>query len=600
MLTTGKLPTEGGRPLPERDSPEKEKEDEDEASSSEDEEDGTELEADELEPAQKILLDPDPAPPLTKARRRLTNLKLQRKKLRQVIGWLEAELQCIGTRRTRKKPSRRQARRRRQLKCLWPKATLNVSLLKSRLRKQKDLKSALIRAHQLLVQQKCAAKDFHLRGPKMLEQRKIQHHTNDQAEAIGAFWRELWEQAGSHTPDHPTLQEWGQQTIARMATTDKPVDYSPTSAWEMAFKRLKSWKAPGPDQICGYWYKAFKSMGTKLGPLLWEHGTQRGESIPQWLVEGRTVLLPKGDNPTKPGSRRPITCLNVAYKLLTGMVARTLLHHVKHYDLLPLEQKALKAGCRGCFDAVTINSALAAKAKAERRDLSMVWLDFQKAFDRVPHKWIQTALRTIKAPREVRRAVRRVMPLWRTTLELHGPEEEVIRIPVNFKRGIYQGDTLSPLLFGIAIAPLSTALQRGGGFHSRHHNSPITHLVYMDDIKVYEQSAEEAEATLGHVEGVARAIGMQLGAAKCGVAHIKRGKVVKRGGIASRITKVNEVTESYRYLGVDQLFGERRSNESQQTILPGYTRPGERDSIAGRPSACTTPMAWKCYDICAH
>ena len=269
------------------------------------------------------------------------------------------------------------------------------------------------------------------------------------------------------------------------------------------------------------------------------------------------MLLPKGDNPIKPGSQRPITCLNVAYKLFTGTVAHILLHHVKHYDLLPIEQKALKAGHRGCFDTVAIDSALAKEAKSDRRNLSMVWLDFQKAFDRVPHKWIKKALKIVSAPKEVKRAVRRVVPLWRTKLELRGPGGEVLKIPVRFKGGIYQGDTLSPLLFGMAIAPLSTALRRGGGFHSKHHEDPITHLVYMDDIKLYEEKAEEAEATLGHVEGVARAIGMQLGAPKCGVVHIKRGKVVRKGGISTRITEVTEVRDSYKYLGVDQLFGER-------------------------------------------
>ena len=61
-------------------------------------------------------------------------------------------------------------------------------------------------------------------------------------------------------------------------------------------------------------------------------------------------MLPKGEDPTVPGAQRPITCLNVMYKMLTGTLAVILMRHVQHYQLLPPEQKALKKGARGCLD----------------------------------------------------------------------------------------------------------------------------------------------------------------------------------------------------------------------------------------------------------
>ena len=69
--------------------------------------------ADVLESALRLLPDPDATPPQTKAKWRLTNLKLQRQTLRRVIGWVEAELQSKSTKRVKRKVTKRQARKRK-------------------------------------------------------------------------------------------------------------------------------------------------------------------------------------------------------------------------------------------------------------------------------------------------------------------------------------------------------------------------------------------------------------------------------------------------------------------------------------------------------
>ena len=145
-----------------------------------------------------------------------------------------------------------------------------------------------------------------------------------------------------------------------------------------------------------------------------------------------------------------------------------------------------------------------------------------------------------------------------TNLEFAGRKGRPVHIPLTFKRGLYQGDTLSPLLFGLALGPLSTALRCAGGFISKYQEKPVTHLVFMDDVKLFEESPEEAEAALCTAEAAARAVGMELGEAKCGVVHVRRGQVRARSGIASRFTNVKEVMDSYKYLGVEQLLGVRR------------------------------------------
>jgi len=46
--------------------------------------------------------------------------------------------------------------------------------------------------------------------------------------------------------------------------------------------------------------------------------------------------------------------------------------------------------------------------------------------------------------------------MWRTTLYLQVPDNNVVQLSdVSIKCGIFQGDTMSPLLFCLALNPLS-------------------------------------------------------------------------------------------------------------------------------------------------
>ncbi len=58
-------------------------------------------------------------------------------------------------------------------------------------------------------------------------------------------------------------------------------------------------------------------------------------------------------------------------------------------------------GRRSCLDALMIDWALAKEAQVSGKNLSVSWVDFQKAFDRVPHFWIARCLETVQAPRVV-------------------------------------------------------------------------------------------------------------------------------------------------------------------------------------------------------
>ena len=57
-------------------------------------------------------------------------------------------------------------------------------------------------------------------------------------------------------------------------------------------------------------------------------------------------------------------------------------------NLLPKEQKGCSSGTKGCKDQLLISKVILREYKSRKKSLSMAWIDYQKAFDRVPHSWI--------------------------------------------------------------------------------------------------------------------------------------------------------------------------------------------------------------------
>ena len=77
------------------------------------------------------------------------------------------------------------------------------------------------------------------------------------------------------------------------------------------------------------------------------------------------------------------------YKLYTGLLTRLLIGHMIEHDLLPVEQKALRKGRRGCLGALAIDGAV-------WRDLAVAWIDY--------HKCIRKMLKSIRTPKPARRS----------------------------------------------------------------------------------------------------------------------------------------------------------------------------------------------------
>ena len=105
-----------------------------------------------------------------------------------------------------------------------------------------------------------------------------------------------------------------------------------------------------------------------------------------------------------------------------------------------------------------------------------VWLDYQKAFDSITHEWLLHSLKLAETPPQLLSAIENLTKHWTTITSLHGTNESVITNIIKYLNGIFQGDTLSVLLFVLCLNPLSFLLQKLKGYsHGKRRSHTLTH-----------------------------------------------------------------------------------------------------------------------------
>jgi len=234
---------------------------------------------------------------------------------------------------------------------------------------------------------------------------------------------------------------------------------------------------------------------------------------------------------------------------------------MEEQNIFPNEQKGCCRGSYGCKDQLLINKMILENAHTKHRHLSTAWIDYKKAFDSVPHSWILKSLEILKVSPVLINFLRNSMTLWETNLTLKHMNGTLISNNMRIRCGIFQGDSFSPLLFCMALIPLSQLLNNTG-YGYKIMDKKINHLFYMDDLKLYAQNDDELERLLKTVKDFSDDIGMKFGLDKCAKATFKQGKLVTSDNIKlsiDTVIKQLDQEETYKYLGVNEGDGIQQS-----------------------------------------
>ena len=235
---------------------------------------------------------------------------------------------------------------------------------------------------------------------------------------------------------------------------------------------------------------------------------------------------------------------------MTGIISDWTHTFLEENEMLPTEQKGCRRKSRGTKDELLIDKTILRDSQHKHKNLAMAWIDYKKAYDMVPYTWIIESLKLAQVAPNVIDFVERSMKSWSTELTACGQTLGTVKT----KRGIFQGDSLSPLLFALCMIPLTKIVRKAKAGYMLD-NIKVNHLLFMDDLKLFAKNEKELDSLVSTVQFFSRDIGMEFGLKKCGVTVLKRGKLRKKEGIqlvnGETIKEVGR--EGYKYLGIMEL-----------------------------------------------
>ncbi|CAH9135062.1 unnamed protein product [Cuscuta epithymum] len=244
-------------------------------------------------------------------------------------------------------------------------------------------------------------------------------------------------------------------------------------------------KAPGPD---GYSSTFFKTNWDIVGEDMCEAVKEIFVSGTLLRQVNHTVvaLIPKTKHSPTVSDFRPISCTNVTYKIITKILASRLGPCLS--SIINPAQGAFVDG-RLMYDNIFLAQELVrgyARKRASPR--CMIKIDLRKACDTVSWGFLDRVLRQIGLPDMFVNWIMECVSTSSFSISING----VLHGWFEGKRGLRQGDPMSPMLFVICLEYLSRMLDiKTSVLTFCHHplcfKVKISHLAYADDLMLFSK-----------------------------------------------------------------------------------------------------------------
>ena len=347
--------------------------------------------------------------------------------------------------------------------------------------------------------------------------------------------RKVWSRIWSVKKEHNKKADWLSDLKKEMVNLEQQNVVINEEKVKKQCRKMPNWKAPGHDGVQCFWIKRLNKIHGRIAAQLNEilEGTKE---IPAWMTYGRTVSCQKdAAKGNSVENFRPITCLPLMWKLLTGIVSEDIYCFMENENLFPEEQKGCRRNSRGTKDQLLIDKAVLKDCRKRRANLAMAWVDYKKAYDFVPHSWIIECLDMLGIAENVRTFLENSMKNWKLRLASNGLD----LCDIDINRGIFQGDSLSPLTFVICMIPLSFLLRKvKASYEWGGKEFKLNHLLFMDDLKLFGKSNEQIDSLVQNVFRFSQDVCMEFGLKMCGVVTLKKAKLVKFDGISCLTMRV--------------------------------------------------------------
>ena len=123
---------------------------------------------------------------------------------------------------------------------------------------------------------------------------------------------------------------------------------------------------------------------------------------------------------------------------------------------MPGKEKGCRLRSRGTKDQLLIDKEVIKNCKRRKSNLNMAWIEFRKSYEMVLHSWMIKSLELAGVAKNVVNLLKKPVKNWKTNLICSNTELGAVDI----NRGIFQGDSLSPLLIALFLLTLALVLRK--------------------------------------------------------------------------------------------------------------------------------------------
>jgi exonuclease III len=266
-------------------------------------------------------------------------------------------------------------------------------------------------------------------------------------------------------------------------------------------------KAPGLDGLSFEFYRTFSNtVLTEIMLYQFNNALLFGVIPPSWNQTKTTLFYKKGDR-LDLKNWRPIALINTDSKILSRILTNRM-SKILPNCIAEHQTGFIKSRYIGDNAATALFAMAHFNSNKSYRDPSpvIVLMDQEKAYDRIHPDWLDQVLTRFGFPRRLITIIKSMFFNSTTRIMINGHLTD----PVPQKRGLRQGDALSPLLFNLMIEPFLRSINNSIPGYRFNEKISIKYLAYADDIAIFINKDYELNRLLELYEVYASASNSKL------------------------------------------------------------------------------------------